>query len=554
MRLFAARWAFLAAFFVFARTVGAEELAPAAPPAEPGVHLEGPVHPLLAGLNAEERQAVLLQLRVDDAADAIKRGDVLAWGKACFPEVFNVPFCDELHGYLVAIRLEEFTSVEAPRGHAKTTISCFLIPIYQGLNEPELFKHYLNIQATDEKALGINRSIKTELEENEVLRRLYGNVRGERWTDGQFVIKVRKGDKEHLVVFTARSTGASFRGILYRMCRPDYIIVDDLYNEDDINNPEATEKKNAWFKAALIFSRSKTKKSCAHLRGTGINLYDQLEANKKNAKASPLTDVKDAKPEGRWICRTFKACDMIAQTVLWPAINSFQSLMADRIDAGSFIFAREMLNERWDEESAIVKRAWLYPADAPSWEFDPAELIFNHKHPLVGVRLGNDPSIGESNQADFNGIALVYMGRQPDSKAPTFYIMDLWNEHLSLDKRVERLEGIKEQQIKAEKPISEARIEAVAGFRDYVAEVKRRVVLAVKTIGKDENRVPDKITNLQNKSKFFENGKVKISKRIDPKLKDELVYQLVTNYPKHDDLRDALLLVLDEKVDWGSFL
>ena len=64
----------------------------------------------------------------------------------------------------------------------------------------------------------------------------------------------------------------------------------------------------------------------------------------------------------------------------------------------------------------------------------------------------------------------------------------------------------------------------------------------------------DKIANLENKSHFFENGKVKINKYIDPKLKDMLCYQLTTNFPKHDDLRDAVLLCLDDESGLWNFV
>jgi hypothetical protein len=512
--------------------------------------------PKLDALTLDERMELALQVQVERARRAAAAGDVLGWGAACFPHIFDAPFCQELHGYLVRVRLEDFTSVEAPRGHAKTTLSCFLVPLYQALNEPQLFAHYLNIQATDEKALAINRTIRGELESNVVLRRIYGEVRGARWTDQQFVVVVRKDGHEHEVIFTAKSAGQSLRGINYKLKRPDYIVVDDLYNEDDLNNPESTEKKNAWFNGALMYARAKTRRSSVHLRGTAINQQDQLEKNKKNAKASPLTDVPDATPEGRWVCRTFKAIlDWDKGTVLWPELNTFASLLQDQHDSGSFIFAREMQNERWDEVSAIVKRSWLYPADAPSWEFDPAELqIDGRKRILVAVRVGNDPSIGEKNTNDFNGVALVYVVREEGAKVNTFYIVGLWNDHLSLVQRADLLDDIRKAQVEAKRPVTEARIEGVAGFRDYVAEVRRRVALRVKTIGKDENRVVDKITNLQNKSKFFENGRVKLSSRIEPRLKKLLTEQLTLNYPPHDDLRDALLLVLDDSVDWGAML
>ncbi len=62
----------------------------------------------------------------------------------------------------------------------------------------------------------------------------------------------------------------------------------------------------------------------------------------------------------------------------------------------------------------------------------------------------------------------------------------------------------------------------------------------------------DKISNIESKSHYFENHKVHINRRLGDKvtkdglnLKDAIVYQLTTNYPQHDDLRDSLLLGFD---------
>lgn len=505
-------------------------------------------------LSIESRLEINRQARIIKARRCAAEGDILGWGKALFPHIFNLPFCHELHDYLISIRHEEFSSTEAPRGHAKTTIRCFLIPIYQALNEPESYWHYLNVQATDEKAIATNRSIKSEIEENRELREIYGDVRGGRWTDGQFVVSVKGKNGQYVdVIFTAKSAGQSIRGIHYRQKRPDYIIVDDLYNEEDLNNTESTEKKNAWFKGALLNCRAKSRNTVVSLQGTAINLQDLLEQHKKNAKIHPLTDVKAATADGRWVCRTFKAVkDWDAHEVLWKELNNWDALMGDFKDLGSFIFAREMQNERWDEVSAIVKRSWLYPTDGrPSWEFDPEDVKFERgKHVLVSVRLGNDPSIGESNTNDYNGIALVWVARTEGSSGNLFYIVDLWNEHLTMEGRKDRLAEIAAAQPDGRK-VSQVRIEGIAGFNDYVAFVRAKTSLPVKRVPEKGTALKDKITILQNKSKFFENRKVLLSKRIAPATKDLFVSQLTTNYPKHDDMRDAVLITLDDTTDWA---
>jgi len=292
------------------------------------------------------------QMRIEAARRAAQEGDILLWGKALFPEKFSLPFCATLHGHFIRIRHLAFTNSEAPRNHAKTTIKCFLIPIYQALNEPSMFRYYLNVQATLEKAMDVNRSIKIEIEQNEELRELYGDqMNYERWTDQKFVLK-------NGVVFTALGAGQSIRGLNYRNRRPDYIIVDDLYDEDDIYNPDGTQKKNKWFWGSLYPARAKSRRNCIHVQGTAINNYDILEELKKKPGV---------------VSATFRAIEnMEERRVLWPELNTFEGVQKEMALMGPLIGARELQNERMDEKTSILKRQyWRYYMRLPN-AFDVA--------------------------------------------------------------------------------------------------------------------------------------------------------------------------------------
>lgn len=498
-------------------------------PTPPAPSTSSVIAPVLVSrpvVSREKLGEIKLAARLELARRYAKEGDILNWGKMVFPEKFRLPFCQELHQYFVDIRGLPLTNTEAPRNHAKSTIKDFLIPIFQGLEEPRAFLHYLNVQATGLKAFAINLAIKAEIEDNQLITELYGNQVGlDKWTDGQFVL--RNG-----VVFTAVGAGQSIRGLNYRSTRPDYIIVDDLYDEEDINNPESTVKKNAWFWGSLYPARAKSRRCCVHVQGTAINNEDLLEELKK-------------KP--RWESKSFSAIKGMgtdAESVLWPELNTLESLKADLKDMPSVIFYREMQNERRDETSSIVKRSWLYPTDGSAdWEFDPASLKFDAHHQLLEVLLGVDPSIGAKAMSDATGMALVLKAGWDDGRSHVYYVIDLWEERISLDERVLLIQKIKDEALRSRGlTITRARLEGIAGFKDFVAEVIRRTDVPVEEI----DSVKDKVTTLINKSHFFENKRVKISRDIAPEKRDALVYQLTTNFPKHDDVRDGLLLCLED--------
>jgi hypothetical protein len=144
--------------------------------------------------------------------------------------------------------------------------------------------------------------------------------------------------------------------------------------------------------------------------------------------------------------------------------------------------------------------------------------------------------------ADYTGIALALVTRHVDQPEGIFnyYIMALRNEHLSLNKRVIAIGEVANKFPLYPQP--RANIEGIGAFEDFIGEVRRKTNLKVNGI----NQVKDKITNLENKSGYFENGRVFLSEDIDQKLRETLVYQLTNNFPKNDDLRDALLLLLPD--------
>lgn len=458
--------------------------------------------------------------RVNALREAAAAKDILAWGKAAMPRTYHRPYCAELHGYFVSIRHDHFTCTEAPRDHAKTAIKCGLIPLFQALEEPEIFDYYLNLQGTEKKALAVNLSIKLEIEQNEVLRAAYGEQVGhDKWTDALFVL--RNG-----VVFQAASTGQAIRGTNYRLRRPNYLVLDDIYDDDDINNPEQTAKKNEWVWSTLYPMMAEDRRASLHVQGTAINDVDILKELADKAK-NPDSGVK---------YRSFASINDVEKTALWPELKTYSQRCAQRELMPSVIFAREFQNERRDDSSAIVKGSWL-----KGWEFDPASLRLGRDHRLLAAYLLVDPSIGQKVENDKTAMGVVLKTQMLEAKGHDFWIMRLVNKHLTLNERILLMQDIIDNPPMSIR-LTKARVEAVAGFKDFSAEARRRLT----GIGVEEiNVVKDKISVLESKSWHFENKKVHISTAIPKAERDELFNQLTVNHPQHDDLRDMLLLGLD---------
>lgn len=478
-----------------------------------------------------------LRKRADTAKEAASRKDVIGWLRAVSPKTYHLPPCD-LHQYQVATRHEPESGIEAPRYHAKTAIGCAGIPLFQALEEPELFDYVLNVQANDKKALALNMGIKLELEQNEVLRFLYGDQVGrDKWTDSLFVLK-------NGVAFQAATTGQSLKGTNYRLRRPNYLILDDAYDDNHIRNPEATQGVNDWVESTLEPMLANDRPSVWRWQGTAVNDVDGMKRLEEKSRV-PGSRTKFRRfcafglfdAEGKWIDD--------GSTVLWPHLRSYEAWRVKQTAPGTnqTIFNREHLNVRGGDAEAVVHEEWL---NVPGWEYDPdIEFRFGVEHILLAITICCDPSVGKKQENDPTGFVVILKTQRTDGGLPVFWIDAMRNERLSPQKRIDQIKDW--LRIYRERfPTCngyEVRIETVAGFADFGDQVASQVDAPVTVL----IAAIDKLAHLESKALLLQNRRVRLNKHIDGILKTAIKYQFTTNYPTKDDLRDAALIGFDTK-------
>ena len=422
--------------------------------------------------------------------------NILEWGRYFFPDKFFKPFCFSFHDYLIEIMDEELTATLAPREHAKTVIKCFLVPLYLALTSNK-YKHFLNVQNTVSKAININLSIRQELETNEKLRYLYGDqIDQTKWTEKQFCLK-------NGVVFSAIGCGESIRGMAWQNKRPDYIVLDDIYDDEDINNLGRCKKKSNWFWSTIYPARSSHKKCSIHIQGTAINKSDLMHTLKENAKFKKFQAVLD------WDKK---------KTLWFP----FEKLKKDKELMGTVIFSREMQNELRDDETSIIKSDWVR-----YYKAIPTDETIEHK--ILAV----DPAIGLKNTNDYTGKCIIYK-----TNLGNWYIHHIWNDRKSFNDNIVHIKSLAD-----EYELTTIRIEAIAAFKGLVQELRRTTDLPIVEI----KSVTDKISRKEGQSAKFENGKVFINEAIPDGIRNELIEQLTINEPNHDDMSDAVVLALEMK-------
>lgn len=443
--------------------------------------------------------------------------DPFEWCSYYLPNIFNLPFSKELHGYFWEIAEVERTATLAPRGHGKTMTKCVAIPMYLALNHPQKFTHFLNVQDTSTKAKAINAAIRNEFALNDRLIKDYGDMLSkEKLTERQFVLK-------NGVVFTAVGSGESVRGINYAGKRPDYIIGDDLYDESCLENIENVRRVNRWWKSSINYCCAVGKKVCIHIQGTAISREDLIHEKEKNS---------------RYVFKRFKAVkDWDTGEVLWPEHKTIDDLIADKVDDGSIIFNREKQNEIRSDDNSIIKLSDIKTYDGrkimtktEALHLQSVEKLSELPEHIVCTVAGIDVAEKTKEINDYTARVSLHC-----TNLNNFYIFDAIQYKKTFNDSLNDIENHFRRN-RADR----VWIETNKGEALY-SELIRRGVVPV--YGKHETK--DKLSRLVDQQAKFENGKVFISMLIPDQMRNELIDQIVTNKPPHDDLRDACLLAME---------
>lgn len=133
---------------------------------------------------------------------------------------------------------------EWARGHAKSTHFDLMIPLW--LKAKDELTVMILVGKSEDNAKTLLGDLQAELQYNQ----RYINDFGEQtnlgsWEDGRFITKDGKA-------FFALGRGQSPRGLRYRQSRPDYIVVDDLDDDELVTNESRVSKMLDWILEALF--------------------------------------------------------------------------------------------------------------------------------------------------------------------------------------------------------------------------------------------------------------------------------------------------------------
>lgn len=144
-------------------------------------------------------------------------------------------------------------ALAAPRGFGKSTILGL-----GKLGKDAIYglkKFIIIVSNTKDQAIEHLSTFKTEIESNEYIQAVHGDLKGTIWREDR--IELSNG-----VYIMARGAGQQLRGLKHGFTRPDLILCDDLESDEQVENEDRRKKFKRWFYTDLLRSGVDTGKNC----------------------------------------------------------------------------------------------------------------------------------------------------------------------------------------------------------------------------------------------------------------------------------------------------
>lgn len=178
------------------------------------------------------------------------RHNIIRFAQTYLSEAFGDSVCDfhkDITGHFEDLIFNKankrtYSCIASPRSVGKSAWTSFALPLF--LICYGLAKNILIVSSENTLAKQFVMDIKLQLEDNELIRRDFGDLVGGVWTSNKII--TRNG-----VAVMCKGAMAAMRGVKVNNNRCDYIICDDILNDKNSSTPEAREKTRQWYHKVL---------------------------------------------------------------------------------------------------------------------------------------------------------------------------------------------------------------------------------------------------------------------------------------------------------------
>ena len=423
---------------------------------------------------------------------------------------------DGIHGQMIDFILDNKNSlILAPRGHGKSKIMQGVIT-WKIVNNPDM--RVIIVSDTDAKAQAFLRTIKATIENSQILKDFYGDLKGDRWTDHALTIAGRTEihtEPSLLSIGAGSGSATGFHG--------DELFVDDIINFDSSRGQVQRDRIKDWYRTTLLpvlLSRGNLT-----LVGTRYHyddfydlIIDQLEY--------PTLILPAINDDGTALCEWL--------VPMYDKVSSSgkiieKGLLSIKKDLGTTIFALQYSNNvDLLKEGNIFQNKYIQYYDGIIREEGKVFVQRDRfKTEIKTIHLGVDLAISQSDSAAYTVILVV--GRAEDNK---LYVLEVVRGKFTFQQQKDAIL----RTVGKWSPNS-TRVEAVAYQAAMVQELRAMGGLKIVAI----NPTHDKVARANQITGFFENGNIYFLKnQVD--LIDELLL-----FPDgvYKDQVDALVFSID---------
>ena len=256
------------------------------------------------------------------------------------------------------------------RGAAKSTNMDVFVPMWLMCQERREINVMVIVGKSEDNAKTLLGDIQAELQYNQRYIADFGEqYNAGSWEEGEFVTQTE-------VAFFARGRGQSPRGLRYRSHRPDYIVIDDLDDDELVESPARVSKLFDWVRSALFGT----------LDGGRGRFFMVGNMIAKNSVLAKWCDIKSVH-----VTRV-NIYDKNGD-ISWAAKWTPEEVQAIADVAGYRAFQKEYMNNPIIE-GAVFRNEWIRWGKRPAWsKFSEIVLYI-------------DPSFKGSNKNDFKAAKL----------------------------------------------------------------------------------------------------------------------------------------------------
>ncbi|MBP5205180.1 MAG: phage terminase large subunit [Bacteroidales bacterium] len=284
---------------------------------------------------------------------------------------------------------------EWARGHAKSTHMGVFIPMWLKIQDNRQFNTMVLVGKSEDSADRLLADLQSELEFNDLYIHDFGQqMKAGSWAEGEFTTVDG-------CYFTAVGRGQSPRGIKKNGRRPDYIVTDDIDDDELVLNEKRVSKATEWVLSAL-FGTMEAGRGRFILVGNRIAKKSILT----NIAARPgvyhtVVNILDKKGRPSW-----------SENYTIDEINAMRGFIGERN------FQKEYMNNPMTEGAVFRAKDIRYGKMLPLKEY--RQLICY-----------TDPSFKNSATADYKATALV--GKTPDGH---FHVLKMFAAQTSVSEMI----------------------------------------------------------------------------------------------------------------------